>query len=126
MYQKLIIDNCNDENFYCYEIIDNKDGLTIKLSSESNNKNLIVKFDKAIGYRNFDEGDRLFTLDNHPEICVPHSFFMSRNSELINWLRKESNEMYCNTNVICYLFATPDDIIEVLSLHKPVIDLINT
>jgi len=109
------------KRLYLEELKDNYDGLTLSFRGEKENLDyLIVFFDSAISYRNHDEGDLLRTLNEVHEHDV-WPFFKVENSHYLEWFNQENFDIHKNKAIVHYLFATPNDVIDVLSFDSPVL-----
>lgn len=104
---------------YLEYLKDAYDGLTLAFKDEEqNSKYLIVFFDSAISYRSHDEGDLLKTLNEANKKSV-FPFFRIENSHYLDWFNKESFNIHENDEIVHYVFATPNDVIDVLSTYPP-------
>lgn len=77
--------------------------------------------DLYLGYRNFDESERLKFINSFPKDLRGWSLFLLTDSEFINWLTKESLEILSKDELKHFVIFTGDDIIEVLTLKDPVV-----
>lgn len=108
-------------NSVCIEsLIDDYNGLKVSMADESNEKITIeLLFQNFYGYRNFNESERIKTLNEFPEIAVKWSFFIAIDSKFINWLINESERIVEKEKVVHYIITTADDIVEVLASEPP-------
>ncbi len=111
----------NIPNSLCIEsITDDYNGLKIMLANEHDiSQSLILHFSDYYGYRNFDESERLHTLNCYPELTVQWSLFIAENTDFIKWLYKESLEIVDRSEIKHYIIGTSNDIFEVLSSEVP-------
>lgn len=120
------IDKVPQEIYLDSFVDDGNEGIIMTfISCEDGEKKVLVQFEgHVLSYRNTDEGSLLKTwefLGHHYGVDF-HSrwpFFKVKNSEYLNWFLKESCGIYDLREVQHYVFLTPDDIVEVLSLDAP-------
>jgi hypothetical protein len=105
--------------------LDGKDGVILEFSDENCERKVVVNFEGGVlSYRNTDEGSLLETLnylDQHygTDFYSNWSLFKVKNSEYLNWFHKESCGIYESEEVEHYVFLTPNDVIEILSISPP-------
>ncbi len=110
---------------YNESFIDNKEGVILEFSDESEKRTITVTFDKGVlSYRNTDEGSlikKLSQLDDQygVEFYSEWTLFKVRNSSYIDWFLDESSGVYKQDQIVHYVFLTPDDVIEILSSYEP-------
>lgn len=111
--------------FYKISLIDDIDGLNLHFEARSKKTRFKVFFDKGVlSYRNTDEGSLLqtigfFTKKYGKEFLGKTSLFEIEGSSYIEWFLEESSGIYSKNEIKHYVFFTPNDIIEVLSLYPP-------
>lgn len=103
-------------------IYDDYEGFRIIVRGDGDTNLFRFKFDNYIAYRNSDEGARLKSLNLFPNDSREWCLFQSNNSEFIDWIVSESSGIYLKESITHYYFATPNDIVEVLSLDEPEIE----
>lgn len=113
------------ERLYLEGLHDDYEGFRLLLKGEGNSKMLRISFQFNLGFRNFDESDRLKTLNLIPELCSKWSLFKVKDSTFTKWVIEESLEKYTNEELIHYIIATPNDIVEVLSMSEPKVEWLN-
>ncbi len=108
-------------NYELIETIQNCDGTTIKLQSELHN--IILKFEFVDSIRITDEGRRIKTYNEIPDIQKYRENFYGvplyrvENSEYCKWLVQESAGIY--TEFQHYVIITINDIVDVISDVPP-------
>lgn len=107
------------EEFYFESMVDNAQNLTLLLSSPGQSGLVKIVFEDHIGYRVFNESERLKTLNRHIELMDPWSLFESNNTEFVDWLVEEASGTVESGDIHHFLIKTPDEIIEVLSWTYP-------
>lgn len=113
------------QKLYNDSLTDNEDGLIMEFSDSNLEKKVIVQFEEGVlSYRNTDEGSLVKTwseLDRqHREsLYGDWTLFKVKNSGYLKWFLEESMGIYKHEKVEHYVFATPDDVIEVLSAYPP-------
>ena len=80
-----------------------------------------LSFDSHLAYRNIDEGNRLRSL---PALTKTRTSIVTiyevENSEWLRWFREESCGQYDRQKMYHWTIATPNDLIDVLSLEPPI------
>lgn len=117
------IDNI-PETIYNQLLLDNEDGLTLEFSDEEQKTSIKVLFEGFLCYRNRDEGSCLKTIEflhkNYPlEYHAKYCLFKVFNSAYLHWFLDECEGLYEPFDIQHYVFFTPNDVIEVLSLDVP-------
>ena len=114
------------EILYIDSIIDDYNGFRIIVTGEEKeSKRFELNFENYYGYRNFNESERLRTLNDTPELTIKWSLFKAYNTDLIQWIVEESLGIVETSSVEHYVIATPDDILEVLSSSPPIVRVMN-
>lgn len=104
-------------------LYDDFEGFRILVKGGNNSRIYRISFDSALGYRNFDESERLNMLNDFPTSKDGWSLFKTKDSEFIDWIVKESFEVHVKREEIThYYIVTPNDIIEILSTTLPSIE----
>ncbi|WP_427340828.1 hypothetical protein [Caloranaerobacter sp. DY30410] len=111
-------------------LIDNIDGLILKFSDEDD-EGLQVKVvfeDHVLSYRNRDEGEFLrkfkYLGDTYGDKFYSNwSFFQVKNSEYIQWFNEENFGIHQNEDIRHYVFITVNDVVEILSVYEPKIEI---
>ena len=108
---------------YLEELVDNYNGLTIKLSEGKNSSCLVIHFEVYRSFRSTDEGDLLRTLKEikNKEVLGTSTLFTVKNSLYVKWFHHQTYDLYQDSEVIHYLIATPNDVIEVLYSGNPTV-----
>ena len=108
---------------YLEELIDNRDGLILRLSESADSPILQIHFDGYYAYRIMNEGDFLLgdhcikSEDNSDLVQVP--LYTVQNSHYVKWFHRKSCGVRENDRIIHYVVATPDDMVEILDLDIP-------
>ena len=100
-----------------------RDGVLVLTLEHENGKRVFIKFDSYLVYRKRDEGDALRTLDGmRRSIGTTHCFYKVEESDFIAWFNRE---IYADKprQMEHYIIATLNDVIDVISLQGPVIDI---
>lgn len=117
------------QKMYLERMIDDKNGISLKFKSESDDISIQVIFeDSVLSLRNTDEGRRLKTLDflvntHGKDFSSKWSLFKVTDSSYVKWFNEESFGIYADYNVEHYVFLTPNDVFEVLSTYAPKISV---
>ena len=107
-------------------LYDDIDGFRVVLKEKiKDKKSYILKFDGQIAYRNVNESERLKTLNDNKALCENHTFFYTRKSDFISWIIEESYDIVSEDEVTHYLLATPEDVVEIISLEEPTLEIID-
>ncbi len=105
---------------YLDALVDDYLGLAMYFTSEEGD-NIKVSFETYISYRNCDESERfLFIGENF--FHNNNHFYKSETTDYIDWIIKESQDIRKDDKIVHYIFITPNDIVEVLSLEEPKIE----
>ncbi len=78
--------------------------------------------DYYLGYRNFDESERLKSLSQFPVNCREWSLFKADDSDFIDWVHSESNHIQLKEDITHFYIVTQNDIVEILCLKEPIIE----
>lgn len=110
------------KNCLVISLHDGFDGLKITLISEDEldkKKEFVIHFENYLGYRNFNESERLklWEIDNLTK--VDWSYFIISESELTNWIVDESFGIVSKDEVTHFLITTQEDIIDIISYVEP-------
>jgi hypothetical protein len=81
-----------------------------------------IKFESYLGYQNFDESDRLNSLDYFPVNTREWCLFKSNNSDYIDRVMKETAGKYDAGEIIHFAIVTSNDIIDILALKEPIVE----
>jgi hypothetical protein len=103
-------------------IYDDYEGFRIIVREEGKTNLFRFKFDNYVAYRNADEGARIKSISLFPNDSREWCLFKTQNNEFVDWIVNESSGIYLKESITNYIFATPNDIIEVLSLDEPEIE----
>lgn len=102
---------------------DNYEGFRLVVRGGKPSRVYRISFDCHVGYRNFDESERLKLNSLFPSFTGGWSLFVSEKSDFIDWLVGESFEVHTKKEEIThYYIATPNDIVEVLATCEPKIE----
>lgn len=111
-------------------LTDDMDGLILKCSSlEDKNLKISVVFeDYVLSYRNRDEGEFLKKLQYLSDVYGDGfysnwSLFEVKNSEYVQWFNEESFNIIANEDIKHYVFMTLHDVVEMLSVYEPRIEI---
>lgn len=104
--------------FYLMSLVDNKDGLSLRLNGEGVDETIIIIFQNPFSYKNADEGKLLKSLRDGK---IRGGFFKFRQSEYIDWLHEETFNQWKKNELVHYAIYTPNDCIDILSLNEPVV-----
>lgn len=106
------------------KIVDGMNGLKIYVSGTGTNQQSgIFAFDVYYGYRNFSESDIWMYLK---DIGITHSgVFVAEQSELMDWAKRQSPLGEVPPGVRHYIFASIEDILEVLAFDEPSFELLS-
>ena len=84
-----------------------------------------IRFESHLGYRNFDESERLKLISLFPSSSNGWSLFKTENSSFIDWIVEESYEAHVTRDEITHYFVvTPNDIVEILTTEEPIIEIL--
>jgi len=97
-------------------LVDDYSGLSLYFSFNDATEKFKIFFDSYISFRNSDESERFNSLAKMDKNVY---FFEAYHSEYIEWITNESQGIRSSENLKHFIFITDNDIIEVLSLHKP-------
>ncbi len=75
-----------------------------------------------LGYRNFDESERLKSLSIFPFDSREWCLFKTEDSDFIDWVVDESEGIQMKEDITHFFIATPNDMVEVLCLREPIIE----
>lgn len=104
-------------------LYDDYEGFRILLRGGTPSRVYRVNFgDYYLGYRNFDESERLKSLPFFPLNTREWCLFKSTDSDFTNWIIEESNGIQEKDDVTHYYIVTPNDVIDVLCLKEPIIE----
>ncbi|MEL6442581.1 MAG: hypothetical protein AAFQ80_25490 [Cyanobacteria bacterium J06621_8] len=108
---------------YLERLVNNSNGLTITLREDKKKQLLVINFDGYFSYRVTDEGNLLKTLHNieNRECLGKLALFIVENSLYLEWFHQQNYDTYRKQQIIHYLIATPDDVIEVLDCDAPTV-----
>lgn len=104
---------------YLQALIDDVNGLQLFLKEENSNDRIVIIFKNYLGYRNFNESERLKTLSQFPVLTQYSGLFIAEKSLFIDWLVRESFGILDKKNLIHFILSTPEDIIEIISQKPP-------
>ena len=108
---------------YLEELIDNRDGLTLRLSEGNNSRILQIRFDGYYAYRNMNEGDCLvgdrYVESEKDTNLVKVPLYTVQNSHYMEWFHCKSCGVRKNDRIIHYVVTTPEDMVEILDLDSP-------
>lgn len=111
------------KTIYVEGLHDDYEGFRVVVKSENPSKVFCIKFDSYyLGYRNFNESERLKSLPLFPENSREWCLFKSTKSKFIEWVVNESQGVQSGEKITHYFIVTSDDIIEILCLKEPVIE----
>lgn len=123
--------NLEIENFpnqiYIAEILLNAEEFRVIIQDVENEESkYAIKFKGLVGFRNFDEGDRVSSLDDYRWGANEGGMYKTQKSDFINWLQEENGGRYNEEDIIHYSIVTLDDILDVICLGrtKPIIERI--
>lgn len=115
------IDNM-PSTLYVEELIDSYNGLKVLLKGEDeNSQEFELKFENYFGYRNFNESERLKTINKFSFFSEGWSLFIANGTDFTSWLTDESLGTVDESDIYHIIINSPEDIIEVLTADLPVI-----
>lgn len=123
--------NSGIENFpnqiYIVEILLNAEEFRVIIQDiENEDSKYAINFKGLVGFRSFDEGDRICSLDEYRWGADEGGMYKTQRSNFINWLQEENGGRYDEGDIIHYSIVTLDDILDVICLGKqqPIIEKI--
>ncbi|MGM7684692.1 hypothetical protein ACSVDA_21530 [Cytobacillus sp. Hm23] len=121
--------DCLPSIIYNNSLIDNREGLTLEFNDGYSEIKIIIRFEfGALTYSNTDKGYLVETI-NYLQNNYDKTFFSSwplfkvTNSKYLKWFLEESSDLYESKEISHYVFLTQNDVIEVLSIHTPLITI---
>jgi hypothetical protein len=112
----------SNKKFYCDSLTDNLSILKIVFQSEDGMGNLAVKFDSHCLYASSNESFRYITNEMFPAGSFPHLFWRVKDSALVSEFHRQSQNIYLSAAITHYVFASVEDVIDVLSKSEPTLD----
>ncbi|WP_137662750.1 hypothetical protein [Enterococcus hulanensis] len=120
-----------DKNMYkaSYVQLIDFEGLEIHLVFNDTENLLNIKFvHPVLAYQNIDEGRRLKTLEYLSEnydsqFFTDWTLFEVKNSSYLTWFHTESFGINEDEKVFHYVILTENDVVDILSLYKPRIEI---
>jgi hypothetical protein len=109
-------------NLYLKEFKYNSNGLNLSLEQEEENSPILnIYFNGVFSFRSADEGDLLKTLSEREKTDNTNnwSLFTVENSLYLEWFHEQSYDIHKKDQIIHYLIATPNDVIDVLDSETP-------
>lgn len=107
------------KQIYIMEILLNSEEFRVIIQDRENEESKFsIKFEGFVGFRNFDEGDRICSLDDYPISAEEWGLFKTKKSTFINWLQEENGGRYNEEDLTHYSIFTLDDIFEVICLGR--------
>lgn len=114
----------------CDQITEDENGLILKFICKDEKK-VIIAFEGVVySFRRSIESVFITTFsylrNNYDEsFYKAHWIFKVKNSNYLEWIQKESGDLYTQESIQHFVFYTPEEVIEVLSPFPPQI-LVNT
>lgn len=109
---------------YLEALHDDYEGFRLLLKGGSEqDKVLRITFDRALSYRNTDEGDLLKTINK--QNSGGWSLYIVSNSDYLKWFSEESQSIHEDEDIIHYAIYTPNDCLDVLSSYPPKVEWLN-
>lgn len=105
------------EHFNLEELHDDNKGFKLLLRGESSQRVLSINFESVLSYRRIDEGDLLKSYQQ-----ITEGFHKIESSSYLSWFHEESYDSWKDKNVIHYAVYTPNDCVDILSIHPPRIE----
>lgn len=119
--------------YYIESISDNINGFEIILFEGHDNKEKVhVIFENSVdAYNCSEEGFRLKTIWNlgdkyGKDFYGDWTFFKVINSKYLQWLSKESVEMYDSLSLIHFSFLAADSVLDVVTTYEPRVEIIKS
>lgn len=113
------------KTIYIEGLYDDYEGFRVIVRGEKSSRLYRISFDNYyIGYRNFDESERIKSIPEFPMNSREWCLFKSQNSDFINWLVEESCGIQSKGDITHYYIMTPNDIVEILCLKEPKVELL--
>lgn len=112
---------------YMEQLCDNYSGLEITLKGEEiNSTSYKLLFENFVGYRNFNEGDRVKFIHEHPEIAINQSLFWAKGdrTSLMSWIVDQATGILSEEGLIHFLIASPEDVIDIICYDFPIVKTI--
>lgn len=101
-----------------------RDGVLMLTLEHEDGRRAFVKFDSYLVYRKRDEGDALRTLDEMRRSTeTTKCFYKVEGSDFISWFNAENYADKPLRPMGHYVISTLNDIIDVIALHGPVIEM---
>lgn len=95
-------------------------GLTVNLYEEDGSPTLTIHFDGDLAHRLADEGDLLKTVSEAERTNEDRwTLYTVENSLYLKWFHEQSLNIRKKDNLVHYLIATPNEIIDVIDLSSP-------
>lgn len=111
------------KTLYIEGLHDDYEGFRILIKGGNPSKLYRINFGTYyLGYRNFDESERLKSLHLFPCDCREWSLFKTKDSDFIDWLVDESKGIQSKDEITHYFIVTPNDMVEILCLSEPTIE----
>ncbi len=105
------------------ELVDRAGSLVLTLASTDGSQ-IRLKFDSYMAYRKLDEGDALLTLSAMRKTGgMGKSFYRVDDSDFLIWFNEERCGAAPGKSLVHYAIATVNDIVDVLSLDPPAIEM---
>ncbi len=105
------------------QLVDRSGTLFVALA-DANGRHTYLKFDSYMAYRKLDEGDALVTLSAMRKSgSASKCFYRVDDSDFLAWFNTERCGQSPGQPLTHYLIATTNDIIDVLSLDPPTIEV---
>ncbi|MFU2489683.1 hypothetical protein [Thauera sp. WH-1] len=113
---------CN-ARFELEELVDRAGSLVLTLVRTDGSR-VRLQFDSYMAYRKLDEGDALLTLSAMRRTGgMSKSFYRVDNSDFLVWFNEERCGPTPGGPLTHYMVATANDIVDVLSLDPPTIEV---
>ena len=107
------------------ELVDRNGILNICLIDPKNGK-VSFAFDSYLVYRKLDEGDSLIFLAQFAKDRVSRqSLYLASESEFVSWFVEQSYNIRDTSSLFHYVIVSNNDIIDVISLGEPKIEIGN-
>lgn len=104
---------------YLQSLHSNDDGLKIELSQEDSELTLYLCFSNILAFQFTDEVNRLKTLNTNRILTTAWPFFITHNSDYIEWLIHQSVGITDRDNLTHYIITCGEGIIDILTKKSP-------
>lgn len=101
--KKLQLDNVKYDYKYFLELV---------FTDDDDTQKMLVRFDRPIGFRIFEEDHRVNSVKNYPVKTYDWCLFKSEDNAFLEWVENESS--YENLEMILYSIITMNEVIDIV------------